>query len=84
MESSTGFHIIQVTDFRPGRDRPIHEVQGQIRELLLRRAVGVARDEFLDSLRQSVQVPMDPDAMAEAFELVAQMKEGRPDLPAAH
>jgi peptidyl-prolyl cis-trans isomerase C len=69
VESPSGFHIIQLTDFRPGRERSLEEVQAKVRKHLERRAVDAAREEFFVQLRESTDVSMDPDAMAEAFRI---------------
>lgn len=74
VETPSGFHIIQVTDFRQGRERSLEEVETKIRKLLERRAVDAAREKFFVQLRESTDVSMDPDAMAEAFR-IAKSKE---------
>lgn len=80
IESPSGFHVIQATDFRPGRERALSEVQAQVRALLLRRLVDAEKAKLFQRLRESVAVSMDPAAMEQAFgmmKVVEQPEEAR-------
>ena len=75
VEVPSGFHIIQATDFRPGRERLLTEVQAKIRALLLRRAIDARKAEFFQGLKDSYTASMDPEAMNRALGMVKVTKE---------
>ena len=69
VESPSGFHIIQATAFRPGRERSLDEVRFGIQRRLEQKAADAAREAFFLKLRESVDVEMERAAMEEAFRI---------------
>ena len=56
VETEFGYHLIFKEDERPGASRPLHEVQGEIRDLLRHEARGRAVDAFVAELREKATI----------------------------
>ena len=69
VESPSGFHIIQATAFRPGRERSLDEVRFGIQKRLEQKAADAAREAFFLELEESVDVQMERAAMEEALRI---------------
>ena len=72
--SPYGFHILQLIEFREGRQRTLDQVAVQIRGMLLRRKRELAQSEFYASLRKSANISIDREAFSE--ELARSLEQG--------
>jgi peptidyl-prolyl cis-trans isomerase C len=77
VETPYGFHVIQLVEKRPGKQRPLSQVGEQIRSLLLRRAVDAEVRAFYRNLRDEAAIEVDTEAVAR---VVAALPEPSPGV----
>jgi len=56
VQSPYGWHIIEVTDTRPGSQQPLSVVQSQIQQIILQQRRADAYQSFLNDLRKSAKI----------------------------
>ena len=56
VQSTYGYHIIEVTDVRPGSQQPLDKVKEQIKQIILQQRKADSYQTFLDGLRKAAKI----------------------------
>jgi peptidyl-prolyl cis-trans isomerase C len=67
IKTDKGYHIIKLTQKKPGFARPLPEVKRQIQQRLFRDLRTKSMDEFIADLRKKTKVEIDEDKLAKVM-----------------
>lgn len=56
VETQFGYHVLQVTDHEPEKTLAYDEVKGRLEEVLLREKTKLGTDQYIEELRESVEI----------------------------
>jgi peptidyl-prolyl cis-trans isomerase C len=84
IKSDKGYHVLRLTQRRPGFSRPLPEVKRQIQQRLFREMRTKALDAFVADLKKKYSVTIDENNLAKvSVDTGADLRSGGPGTPGA-